>query len=364
MIERLENLHVAVEERVNLKRVHRRLQTLAKLLIVTTFIEDALRVLTTFSVQQQSMEIAGWSSPALHTLLPALSFAVQSIASIMVVLPSSSRRPEVGCCMLICWCAWHPIMYGQQRNWEFVLETATIMGGLLILLSHFMLLRPSVLRSSSLLPRSNESASSAGELQQRAARLQAFGRVLIVSIFVYIAADKVRSRDDRFDEGTCRVPSMRHSCRHASILSIRSAGTNAPVAHRPVRSLLTPRLLFTQAHSWAVQRTFGPNDGPGVWGWGTRLVELGISLVLLYLCSLVVIGMKVSADRLAPPASGLGRGGGTTRGRMGKVGAREGLCGWARHPFQTQGGSTRVVLSRSACLCVSVHVPSHAHERA
>lgn len=211
MIERLEKLHVAVEERVNLKRVHRRLQALAKLLIVTTFIEDALRVLTTFSVQQQSMEIAGWSSPALHTLLPALSFAVQSIASIMVVLPSSSRRPEVGCYMLICWCAWHPIMYGQQRNWEFVLETATIMGGLLILLSHFMLLRPSVLRSSSLLPRSNESASSAGELQQRAARLQAFGRVLIVSIFVYIAADKVRSRDDRFDEGTCRVPSMRHS---------------------------------------------------------------------------------------------------------------------------------------------------------
>eukprot|EP00967_Tisochrysis_lutea_P153051 scaffold301191_cov33-Tisochrysis_lutea.AAC.2 len=51
--------------------------------------------------------------------------------------------------------------------------------------------------------------------------------------------------------------------------------------------------VFLQAHSWAVQRSFGPNDGPGVWGWGTRLLELGISLALLYLCSLVVIGMKV-----------------------------------------------------------------------
>jgi hypothetical protein len=192
MLERLDKLHVAVEERVNLKRVHRRLQTLAKVLIVTTFIEDALRVLTTFTVQQQSMEIAGWKSPALHTLLPTLSFVVQSCAALMVVLPSSSRRPEVGCYMLLCWCAWHPIMYGQQRNWEFVLETATIMGGLLILLSHFMLLRPSVSRSSSLLPRANEASSGSGDLLQRASRLQAFGRVMIVSIFVYIAADKVR----------------------------------------------------------------------------------------------------------------------------------------------------------------------------
>lgn len=37
---------------------------------MTTFVEDALRVLLTFSVQQQSMKIAGWENPALHSILP------------------------------------------------------------------------------------------------------------------------------------------------------------------------------------------------------------------------------------------------------------------------------------------------------
>ena len=36
------------------------LQAAAKVLIVTTFVEDALRVLLTFSVQQNSRRIAGW----------------------------------------------------------------------------------------------------------------------------------------------------------------------------------------------------------------------------------------------------------------------------------------------------------------
>ena len=52
---KLEALSRSLDERVNLKHVHRRLQAFAKVLIVTTFFEDALRVLLTFSVQQNSM---------------------------------------------------------------------------------------------------------------------------------------------------------------------------------------------------------------------------------------------------------------------------------------------------------------------
>ena len=44
-----------------------------------------------------------------------------------------------GCYLLLAWCVWHPFMYRQQTNWEFVLETCTIMGGLLILLSQLLL---------------------------------------------------------------------------------------------------------------------------------------------------------------------------------------------------------------------------------
>ena len=58
---------------MGLKKVHYRLGAIAKVLIVTTFVEDSLRVLLTFSVQQQSMRIAGWQTPALHSALPASS---------------------------------------------------------------------------------------------------------------------------------------------------------------------------------------------------------------------------------------------------------------------------------------------------
>ena len=44
------------------------MQAVAKVLIVTTFMEDALRVLITFSVQQQSMRIAGWQSVRARSL--------------------------------------------------------------------------------------------------------------------------------------------------------------------------------------------------------------------------------------------------------------------------------------------------------
>ena len=129
----------ALDARLSLKLMHRKMQVVAKVLIVTTFFEDALRVLLTFSVQQNSMRIAGWQSPLLHTGLPMLSLVVQSSGSLLVALPGSSKRAEVGCYILLGWCMFHPIMYRQETNWEFVLETLTIMGGLLILLSHCML---------------------------------------------------------------------------------------------------------------------------------------------------------------------------------------------------------------------------------
>lgn len=94
--DRVSSLLRSLDERISLKHVHRRLQVrcsggrlglsfsrhcrthaplwpwqaIAKVLIVTTFVEDALRVLLTFSVQQQSMKIAGWENPALHSILP------------------------------------------------------------------------------------------------------------------------------------------------------------------------------------------------------------------------------------------------------------------------------------------------------
>lgn len=196
----------ALDERVNLKSVHRRLQAVAKVLIVTTFFEDALRVLLTFSVQQNSMRIAGWHSPMLHTGLPVFSFAVQTSGALLVALPGASKRSEVGCYILLFWCMVHPIMYRQESNWEFVLETLTIMGGLLILLSHCMLVGAST--ASKLAPTLPTKAVSAkavgpsaalaeGGAAGRAHAIQAVGRVLINAIFLYYAFVKVHGYTQR-----------------------------------------------------------------------------------------------------------------------------------------------------------------------
>ena len=182
----------------------------AKLLIVATFVEDALRVLFTFGVQQQSMEIAGWTSPALHTLLPLLSLAVQSCGALLV-LASSGVGGEVGCYLLLGWCVWHPFMYGQAGNREFVLETATISGGLLILLSHLLLLRT----KAPLL--GGVSSAAAQEQKDRTAtahRIQAVGRVLVVSFFLYVAATKTHAWCSFLCPASQTLPTLAPSLRH------------------------------------------------------------------------------------------------------------------------------------------------------
>lgn len=188
--ERIASTSRALDERVNLKHVHRQLQAAARVLIVTTFLEDAFRVVITFSVQQQSMRIAGWTTPFLHTFLPCLSFVVQSTGSLLIVLPGEGRRAEAGCHILLGWCVFHPFMYRQQTNWEFVLETLTIMGGLMILLSHYMLIGATAGARAAVLPAKavGPGPTAAGDpVAAKAHATQAAGRMMIVSVFIYYA---------------------------------------------------------------------------------------------------------------------------------------------------------------------------------
>ena len=172
----------AVDASVGLRKVHYRLGAIAKVLIVTTFVEDALRVILSFGVQQESMRIAGWENAALQTALPVLSICVQLVGSLLVVLPSNAGpRAVAGCYVLLGWCVFHPFMYKQQTNWEFMLETTTIMGGLLVLLSHEQL---NVHASDLSLP---GTAKPTEALKERANRLQMVGRLLITAIFLYCA---------------------------------------------------------------------------------------------------------------------------------------------------------------------------------
>ncbi len=241
VLSRLDDALRRVDERISLKHVHRRLQLFAKLLITATFVEDAARILTSYSVQVSSMKIAKWEAEALQTALPIASFCIQTTGAILIVACSSGLLPVLGCYLLIGWCCWHPIMYNQvsffqkdhNTNWEFVFETLTIQGGLLVLLSHFLLSAPEAKLD---LPAGGSSAAQGGRLRARAHRLQALGRTLLVSIFLFVAGTKVHARVQRLE--------------------------------------------------------LGRTTEEGVFDWVNAVFQGFVALTLLYLCSLVVIGMK------------------------------------------------------------------------
>ena len=131
-----------------------------------------------------------------------MSFVVQFGGSLLIVLPKDgSRVPEFGCYVLLAWCMWHPFMYRQQTNWEFVLETCTIMGGLLVLLSAMQTSYHDARKADSVgkvLPVKTAAegggapADATDSMLKAAQRNQAFGRVLITSVFIFYAFQKAR----------------------------------------------------------------------------------------------------------------------------------------------------------------------------
>jgi len=140
------------------------------------------------------------------------SFIVQCGGSLLIVMPKEgSRVPEAGCYLLLAWCLWHPFMYRQQTNWEFVLETCTIMGGLLVLLSHVQTSHHDARQAAQQgkLP-SKAPSSEGGGVQDgatsplliSAGRNQATGRVLITAVFIFYAFQKVHGYAKRLQQRT------------------------------------------------------------------------------------------------------------------------------------------------------------------
>lgn len=153
-----------VDERWSLKLVHRKLQILARVLIVGTFLDDAIRIATDYFGQRESMQIVGFPFPV-ACMLPVL-FVVTQSTGVALVLLGEARAPQLGCLILGGWTAVHPFLYlqasapnclphsipahltffplpapastlrlAQHHNLEFVLESLTLIGGLLILAS-------------------------------------------------------------------------------------------------------------------------------------------------------------------------------------------------------------------------------------
>lgn len=164
----------AVDRALSLKFMHRRLQLLARFLIVSTFIDDAIRITFDYMGQKDSMSTVGFPEPLTY-VLPALFVSMQAVG-VGLVLAGELEHRELGCILLMCWTAVHPFLYLQQRNLEFVLESLTIIGGLVILLSNERVLR------------------SAQRGEEPSDRLQLVGRVCLSAVFVYYVIKMMHER--------------------------------------------------------------------------------------------------------------------------------------------------------------------------
>ena len=194
-----------IDARVNIKYYFKWLQAIARLLVVSTFINDALHVGGDYAGQVGTMEMLWDKSPIssvisvqrLAGVLPLVFVAVQAVG-VMLIL--SETRPQLGCVVLISWTAVHPLLYKQQTNAEFMLESVTIMGGLLILLSSERAKERA--RSSYALPTREREAllQTAGGREGQffeifvEERALLAGRVCVSAVFVYYIAKMMYER--------------------------------------------------------------------------------------------------------------------------------------------------------------------------
>jgi len=207
----------AIDVRVNLKHVYRRLQLTARFLIVGTFMDDAVRVLCDYRGQVYTMKGVGWGNALnmnqqLSQVMPAFFILTQAIGVFLVL---SDAQPQAGCVTLLLWAGVHPFLYAQQRNLEFLLESVTIIGGLLILLSSE---RMSAARAKSKMAAASEEATSlvgrkgTNEAQEAAdeetGRLLLLGRVFLSAVFVYYVVKMINERIKNLSSSDKEEPLM------------------------------------------------------------------------------------------------------------------------------------------------------------
>lgn len=170
----------------------RRVLWLVLLLHVSTFLDDAIRMALDYEVQRQTFEVvcgaSGNQEPVrvvsaicLHIVgfpaaMPYISVAWQLTGSILVL---SRYLPQAGCLMLASWTVVQPFVYAQQGSPTFVFTSATVLGGILILLAS-EILRARLARD----PR-----ASAADLD----RLLLAGRVLLVGLFFWKGVEQIAS---------------------------------------------------------------------------------------------------------------------------------------------------------------------------
>jgi len=170
-----------------------RFEFLVRLLLVATFLDDSFRAATHFTEHIDQVGEQGYlkplaaTSPALVSTIAMLALSAgllaQSLGSFCLL---TMVHPDSASKALICWTIAQPVMYAQLANVEFVAESLSMVGGLLVLRAH---LSEQAEREGRHVPLGGGGLCVPGESAPEAAiaRTQLLGRLLLLSVYLYHA---------------------------------------------------------------------------------------------------------------------------------------------------------------------------------
>jgi uncharacterized membrane protein YphA (DoxX/SURF4 family) len=145
----LQRLVQPIEERWSLKMLTRvwgpRVEFVVRLMLVATFLDDSLRTATNFFGHIKQVSEQGWlsglaaTSQNLAIIIATVALGIGVVAQLVgSACLLASRHPDGSTRALIGWTIAQPMLYGQLSNVEFVTESISLLGGLLLLRSHLV----------------------------------------------------------------------------------------------------------------------------------------------------------------------------------------------------------------------------------
>ncbi len=156
----LARLSSSIDERTSLKKLKRiwgpRLELIVRLMLVATFFDDSLRTIMNFN--QHVAQLGGVAG-----IFLAIGLFTQLFGSICLLV---NRYPDAATKALMGWIIVQPVLYGQLTNVEFITESISLAGGILMLRAHLVFDR----------------ATNA-----EGARTQLIGRLLLPAMYLYYA---------------------------------------------------------------------------------------------------------------------------------------------------------------------------------
>jgi uncharacterized membrane protein YphA (DoxX/SURF4 family) len=145
----LQRLILWLDERLNVKMLMRvwgpRLEFVVRLMLVATFLDDSFHTVIHFSEhtnqisEQGCLSLLESISPKLVGIVATVALGIGLLAQFLGVFCLLMLfQPDYATKALICWMITQPVLYGQLSNIEFVAESLSLIGGLLMLRAHLV----------------------------------------------------------------------------------------------------------------------------------------------------------------------------------------------------------------------------------